>query len=88
VPTAAELGYPNYEMTAWWGLLAPANLPKPVLEKLAAAVQKAMQGDSFKRLRALGIEPTYMDPAAFGKFIDSESIKWGKVVHDSGMTLE
>lgn len=88
VPTVAESGYPDFEMTAWWGLLAPANLPKPILEKLAAAVQKSTKSDSFKRLRDLGIEPSYMNPAAFGKFIETESQKWSKVVRESGATLD
>jgi tripartite-type tricarboxylate transporter receptor subunit TctC len=88
VPTAIELGFPKYEMTAWWGLLAPANLPKPIVEKLAAAVQKAMLSDSFKRLQNMGIEPLYMDPTAFGTFIAAESLKWGKIVQDSGATLD
>jgi tripartite-type tricarboxylate transporter receptor subunit TctC len=88
VPTVAESGYPDFEMTAWWGLLAPANLPKSILDKLAAAVQKTTQRDSFKRLRGLGIEPSYMDPGAFGKFIEAESMKWGKVVRQSGATID
>jgi tripartite-type tricarboxylate transporter receptor subunit TctC len=88
VPTVAESGYPDFEMTAWWGLLAPANLPKPVLEKLAAAVQKAIQSDSFKHLRDLGIEPSYMNPVAFGGFIKAESMKWSKVVRQSGAAVD
>lgn len=88
VPTVAESGYADYEMTAWWGLLAPANLPKPILEKLASAVQKAMESDSLKRLRDLGIEPSYMNPGTFGNFIETESMKWGKVVRASGAALD
>jgi tripartite-type tricarboxylate transporter receptor subunit TctC len=88
VPTVAESGYPDFEMTAWWGLLAPANLPKPILEKLAAAVQKTIQSDSFKRLRDLGIEPSYMNPVTFGKFIEAESMKWSKVVRESGAAVD
>jgi tripartite-type tricarboxylate transporter receptor subunit TctC len=88
VPTIAESGYPDYEMTAWWGLLAPANLPKPILEKLTAAVQKSLQRDSFKHLRNLGIEPSYMNPVAFGKFIEAESMKWSKVARESGAAVD
>jgi tripartite-type tricarboxylate transporter receptor subunit TctC len=88
VPTVAESGYPDFEMTAWWGLLAPAHLPKPILEKLAAAVQKAIQSDSFKHLRGLGIEPSYMNPVSFGYFIEAESMKWSKVVRQSGAAVD
>lgn len=88
VPTVAESGYPDFEMTAWWGLLAPAALPKPILEKLAAAAQKAVQSESFKHLRDLGIEPSYMNPATFRQFMNTESMKWSKVARQSGAAVD
>jgi tripartite-type tricarboxylate transporter receptor subunit TctC len=88
VPTVAESGVAGYEMTAWWGLLAPANLPKPILQKLSAAVQQATKSPAMTQLRALGIELSYMDSDNFGKFIATESTKWGQVVRDSGATLD
>lgn len=86
VPTVVEAGYPEYEMTAWWGVLAPAKLPKDIADKLSAAVLEAAKGESFRSLRDLGIEPLTMDSATFGKFIQAEAAKWSKVVKDSGAT--
>jgi hypothetical protein len=47
-----------------------------------------MESDSFKRLGDLGIELSYMDPGTFGKFIETESMKWSKVVRESSATLD
>jgi tripartite-type tricarboxylate transporter receptor subunit TctC len=88
VPTVAESGVAGYEMTAWWGLMAPANLPKPILEKISAAVQQATKSPTMTQLRTLGIELSYMDSDNFGKFIGTEATKWGQVVRESGATLD
>ena len=81
VPTVAEQGYPGFEMTQWYGLLAPSSLPQPAVDKLAAAAAAAIKqpaaneklaGDS-----AIGIGGT---PAEFAKFIAVEQQRWKAVV--------
>jgi tripartite-type tricarboxylate transporter receptor subunit TctC len=81
VPTVAEQGYPGFEMTQWYGLLAPANLPQAAADKLAAAAAKAMKEPSLlERLgndAAIGVGST---PAEFAKFIATEQQRWKAVV--------
>lgn len=70
VPTLAEQGFPNIEASGWWGVLGPANMPKPLVQKLNAAIQAAL-GDAEvkKRLANLSIEPWSATPEEFDKFI-------------------
>jgi len=81
VPTVAEQGYPGFEMTQWYGLLAPANLPQAAADKLAAAAAKAMKEPTLlERLgqdAAIGVGST---PAEFAKFIAQEQQRWKAVV--------
>ncbi|HEV7913846.1 MAG TPA: tripartite tricarboxylate transporter substrate binding protein [Albitalea sp.] len=81
VPTVAEQGYPGFEMTQWYGLLAPANLPQPAADKLAAAAAKAMKEPALlERLgndAAIGVGGT---PAEFATFIAAEQRRWKVVV--------
>ncbi|MGZ5804573.1 MAG: tripartite tricarboxylate transporter substrate binding protein, partial [Xanthobacteraceae bacterium] len=81
VPTMAEQGLPGFDIGLWFGLVAPAGTPKPVIDKLAAATADAMQSpDLIAALTAAGIDPiTDVGPEAFAKYIDSE-IKNGATV--------
>lgn len=73
VPTLAEQGLPNIEASGWWGVLAPANLPKPIVQKLNAAIQAAQNDPEVKkRLANLMIEPWSATPEEFDKFIHRE----------------
>ena len=73
VPTVAEQGYPGFEMTQWYGLLAPANLAPAALDKLAAASGQAMrQPSAVERLTADGALPVGSGAAEFGAFIAQE----------------
>ena len=81
VPTVAEQGYPGFEMTQWYGLLAPANLAQPAADKLAAAAAKAMKEPSL--LERLGNDAAISvggTPAEFSKFIAQEQQRWKAVV--------
>jgi tripartite-type tricarboxylate transporter receptor subunit TctC len=81
VPTIAEAGVPGYEANNWWGMLAPAGTPPAIVEKLNAAVSKALDAPELqKEFAAQGANVVKMTPAEFGKYIDSETEKWGKVV--------
>lgn len=88
VPAIAET-LPNFEATAWWGVFAPVNVPKDVLEKLQTAFAKALESEDFrKRLGDLGAVITPMTPAAFQTLIENDTEKWGKVVKAAGIKVE
>jgi tripartite-type tricarboxylate transporter receptor subunit TctC len=81
VPTVAEQGFPGFEMTQWYGLLAPASLPQPNLDKLAAETQKAMRSAAaLERLNADAAEAVGGTPQQFAQFIAAEQKRWKLVV--------
>ncbi|WP_295851553.1 tripartite tricarboxylate transporter substrate binding protein [uncultured Xylophilus sp.] len=81
VPTVAEQGFPGFEMTQWYGMLAPANLPQTNLDKLAVETAKAVKApESLKRLNADAAEAIGDTPAQFAQFIASEQARWQKVI--------
>ena len=89
VPTIAEAGVPGYEATSWFGLLAPAKTPAPVVARLNAVILKALADpDVKKKLLEQGAEPAGETPAQFAAFIASETVKWGKIVKQSGATAQ
>ncbi len=89
VPTIAEAGVPGYEAMSWFGMFAPAATPKPVLDKLSGALAKVLANPEVKKKIAdQGGEPVNETPAQFATFIKSESAKWGKVVKESGASLD
>ena len=85
VPTIAEAGVPGYEATIWLGMMAPAGTPRPVLEKLNAAVNKIIASPEVKEAWAKqGAVPMGMSIDEFDKFLREEIVKWAKVVKVSG----
>jgi tripartite-type tricarboxylate transporter receptor subunit TctC len=88
-PTFAELGYPKVSVSLWYGLLAPAGTPAPVIGKLNAEVAKALQSPDVRdRLIAQGAEPMPGTAEAFGAFMQAESAKWAPVVKQAGVKLD
>lgn len=88
VPTLAEQGYKGFAISGWYGLMAPAGTPKPVITKLNTAVIGVLNGDAGKTLRDRGYDPTPTTPEAFGKFMHSEITRWSKAVKDYGIKAE
>jgi tripartite-type tricarboxylate transporter receptor subunit TctC len=89
VPTAAEAGLPNYEVTTWYGVLAPAGTPKPIIARLNAEIVRVMHApDLQERFAATGTEPRTSTPEEFADFIRQEMAKWGKVVRAAGLKAE
>ena len=89
VPTFAESGLPDYTPIAWQGVLAPAGTPKPILEKLSAAMQKACQSPELaKRWRDYGGELRCNTPAEFAAFIEADRAMWGKVIRQANVKLD
>ena len=81
VPTVAEQGFPGFEMTQWYGLLAPASLPQAALDKLAAAAAKAVKEPTAQeRLAADAALAVGSTPAEFAKFIALEQKRWQPVI--------
>jgi len=88
VPTIAEAGVPGYEASLWLGMLAPAGTPPDITGRLATEIGKALQDpDLLQKLYTAGIAPAYMGPEEFGPFLRAEYEKWGKVVRDTGATV-
>ena len=88
VPTLAELGIPWQGAYAFWGILAPAGTPKPIIDKLVAELNKAIkQPDVQKTLtETLGMDVLALSPEASGKYLADAIARWGKVVKDNGIT--
>jgi tripartite-type tricarboxylate transporter receptor subunit TctC len=86
VPTIAEAGLPGFESSVWFGLMAPAGTPRPIIDKLAAAANKALATDDIaEKLRKSGFEPLGGSPDAFAKFIEGEMAKWSAAAEAAGM---
>ena len=89
VPTIAEAGVPGYEATSWFGLFAPAATPAPIVAKLNKAIVKVLgQADVKQKIADQGGEIVAETPAQFAAFIKAETVKWGKVVKDSGASVD
>ena len=81
VPTADEAGVPGYEATIWLGLMAPKDTPKPIIDKLSAAITAAVKRPDIVKLWAQqGAVPMSMTPEEFDKFLRGDIVKWAEVV--------
>lgn len=81
VPTMVESGVPGYEVSAWFGIFAPAGTTAGVTEKLNQSVTTVLRAsDMQKQLRDLGAEPDFATPDVFSAYVRSESAKWSQVV--------
>ena len=89
VPTFAELGHPKVAVSLWYGLLAPAGTPTPVIQRLNREVSRALDApDVRERLEAQGAEPMPGTPEAFAAFMRDEMAKWAPVVKQAGVKLD
>ena len=89
LPTIAESGVAGYNASAWFGLVAPAGTPKPVIDKLSAETQRILQlADVKERLLGLGAEPVGDKPDQFAAHIKVELAKWAKVIKEAKVDLQ
>ena len=89
VPTIAEAGVPGYEATSWFGLFAPAATPPAVVARLNTAIVKVLAKPEVKKqINEQGAEVYSETPQQFAAFIQKESVKWSKVVKDSGANMD
>lgn len=85
VPTVAELGYKDFDVTVWYGLLAPAGTPEAIVQKVNAEVNKILTTDEMKKaMGAQGAEPLGGTSAEFAETIARDRKKWGPIVEASG----
>src|SRR5689334_14597915 len=89
VPTVAEQGVTGFEAFSWFGLVAPAKTPAPVLATLQAEVETILKmPDVEKRFAELGAQPGALSGAAFGRFLAEDTAKWTKIIQASGATAD
>jgi tripartite-type tricarboxylate transporter receptor subunit TctC len=90
VPTIAEAGgLPGYTSMNWWGILAPAGTPAPIVTRLSNELKAVVGKDEVKkRFLSDGIEAEYMGPAEFGTFLQEEQAKWTRIVKQANIKLE
>lgn len=88
VPAIAEM-FPGFDFSAWFGLFAPANTPKPVVERLYASVTKAMKTPESRQLMAdQGLDPSGMRSDEFRNFLKADTVKWKKIIADTNVKVE
>ena len=89
VPTVAESGYPGFEASVWYGFVAPAGLPAPVLARLHEAVQKALESREVReQLAAAGGVPLPGPSAQFDKLLKSDAARYGKLIREANIKLD
>jgi tripartite-type tricarboxylate transporter receptor subunit TctC len=89
VATTKEQGYANFEISVWYGMLAPAGTPRDIINRLNAELVKAVHAPDMKaRYAQAGVEPLSSTPDEFGRFIQSEAARFGKVIKEAGIKGE
>jgi tripartite-type tricarboxylate transporter receptor subunit TctC len=86
LPTVAEGGIPGFALDQWYGLLAPAGTPKDIVARLNAEIVRMTADPAAKeRLLAMGLDPVGSTPEAFTAYLQTETVKWGKLVREAGI---
>ena len=89
LPTVAESGVPGYEVTAWYGVSAPAKTPRAIVDRLHAEIVRAVNSpDLRERLTTQGADPIHLTPEQYTVFIQNEIAKWAKVIQAAGIKGE
>lgn len=87
--TIAELGYPGFEVTSWYGVLGPARMPAAVVARLNAAILNALRvPDVREQMARQGLDPIGSSPAEFAAHLQRETTKWARVVKDAGIKAD
>lgn len=89
VPTIAESGIPGYDVTNWFGILGPRDMPRQIVEKLSTEIAKHLRNPEFMaKLAAEGAEPVGSTPAEFAQLISSEIEKYGRIVKETQIKVD
>ncbi len=89
VPTFTEAGMAGFEVSSWFGMVAPAKTPQPIVQRLSAEIARALDNpDLQSKLAASGARAVSSKPEAFAEFIRSETKRWGEVVKAAGISMQ
>jgi tripartite-type tricarboxylate transporter receptor subunit TctC len=87
VPTAKEAGIDNFEVTSWFGIIAPAGTPRDIVNRLSAEWTKIVaRTDVRKSIEKLGFEPLSSTPEQFSEFLKVEIERWSKVIKEANIS--
>jgi len=89
IPTVAEQGLSGFNVASWFGIMAPANTPTAIVQRLYSDIAKITETPDMKKfLLTQGAEPMVMEPQKFAEFLRVETDKWGKVVREANLKLD
>src|SRR5213079_317038 len=89
VPTVAEAGLPDFEVTTWYGVLAPAGTPRPIVARLNGELAKILYSTDMKdKLNAIGTDPVTSTPEEYAAYLRQETEKWANVVRKAGLKAD
>jgi tripartite-type tricarboxylate transporter receptor subunit TctC len=89
LPTFAEEGLKGFEAVNWWGILFPTGVQRPIIDKVAADFAKVLAMQEVKdKLAVFGVETISSTPEQFGKFMEAERAKWGKLIKEANIRIE
>ena len=82
-------GLPGYESTGWWGILAPAGTPAPIVDRLNKEIKAILVSDELKKFFLNeGAEMDYLDPTEFSRFMEKDIAKWSRLVKEANIKVE
>ncbi len=89
VPTMMEAGIPDYDVTSWFGLVAPKGTPRHIIDRMSAEIARALgQPEVIERVVGLGSVVDYADATSFDTFFKSENARWKPIVEASGAAVQ
>jgi tripartite-type tricarboxylate transporter receptor subunit TctC len=89
IPTVAESGVPEFAVTSWFGVAAPAKTPRPIIDRLHAEIVRALNTPELReRMQGMGADPGGNTPEQYTAFVQNEITKWGKVIQAAGIKGE
>jgi tripartite-type tricarboxylate transporter receptor subunit TctC len=85
LPTFTELGFPSIDLVVWYGALFPAGTPAAIVERMSAEINRTVQASDIKaKLLQQGVESVGTTPGEFAKFMQSEILRYGRIIKDTG----
>ena len=89
IPTSKEAGIDHYEVTTWYGILAPAGTPRDIITRLNGEwIKIAAMPDTREKMQNAGFEPMSSTPENFSEFVKTEIVRWGKVIKDANVSID